>query len=119
LRDQYREADLPQTSRIGVLTIEDPYSQAGRVDPDGNLDIAARLEPMRHADGSVAEGAPGWTPPRRPALTAFVGLRDDPFGRMYARRQIDQPQYLAGRAYQETADQATLGAVRAFIRFLC
>ena len=39
-------------------------------------------------------------------------MRDDALGRMYARRQIDKPQYLAGRAYQETADRATLGSVK-------
>ena len=112
LRSQYRESDLPATSQIGVLTIEDPYSQAGRVGPDGNLDIAARLEPMRHADGSVAEGAPGWTPPRRPLLTAFVALKDDPLGRMFARHQVDAAQFQGARLYQQLADQAMLGAVR-------
>ena len=34
IRDQYRTGDLPTTSRIGVLTIEDPYSEAARV-PEG------------------------------------------------------------------------------------
>jgi hypothetical protein len=28
---------------LGVLTYEDPYGQAGRIDPEGNLDVAARL----------------------------------------------------------------------------
>jgi hypothetical protein len=112
LRGQYRESDLPLTSRIGVLTIEDPYSQAGRVGPDGNLDIAARLEPMRHADGTLSEGAPAWSPPRKPTMTVFTALRDDPIGRMFARRQVDIAQYQAARAYQQTADQATLGAMR-------
>ena len=73
---------------------------------------APGLEPARRNDGTVAEGAPGWTPPKRPLVTVITALRDDALGRMFARRQIGQPQYLAGRAYQECADRATLGSVR-------
>ena len=32
--------------------------------------------------------------------------------RMFARRQIDQPQYLAGRAYQEIADVPAIGSIQ-------
>jgi hypothetical protein len=109
LRDRYREGDLP-AGRLSVLTYEDPYGQA--VDSEGNLDVAARLEPMRHADGTLAEGAPGWTPPRRPLVTVVANLREDPLGRLFARRQIGQPQFLAGRTYQECHDAAVIGSVR-------
>jgi hypothetical protein len=112
LREHYREGDLPFQNGIGVLTIEDPYSEASRVDHEGDVDVRARLEQARHNDGTIAEGGPGWTPPKRPLVTVITALRDDALGRMYARRQIDQPQYLAGRAYQETADQATVGSIR-------
>ena len=112
LRSQYRESDLPATSRVGVMTIEDPYSEAGRINSAGNLDVGARLEQTQHADGSMAEGAPGWTPPRRPLMTVFRALKDDPVGRMHSRHQIDQAQYSAARAYQELVDTATIGAVR-------
>ena len=33
-----------------VMTIEDPYSEAGRIDSTGNLDVGARLEQTQHAD---------------------------------------------------------------------
>jgi hypothetical protein len=111
LRQRYREQDLP-VEHIAVTSIEDPYTEAGYLDAEGNLDAAARLAPARHADGTVAEGAPGWAPPRRPLMTVFVALKDDPVGRMHSRRQIDEAQYQAARAYQLAADQATLGAVR-------
>jgi hypothetical protein len=64
LRQRYREQDLP-VEHIGVATIEDPYTQAGHLDSEGNLNVAARLAPAQHSDGTVAEGAPGWAPPRR------------------------------------------------------
>jgi hypothetical protein len=97
---------------IGVTTIEDPYTPAGYLDAEGNLDATAHLASARHSDGTVAEGAPGWSPPRRPLITVIRALRDDPIGRMHSRHQIDEAQYQAARAFQEAADKATLGAVR-------
>jgi hypothetical protein len=111
LRDRYRQGDVP-IRNIGVLTVEDPYAQAGRIDPDGKLQIDARLEPYQHADGTVAEGAPSWSPPSRPLMTVIRALRDDPIGRMHSRHQIDQAQYQAARAYQELVDTSTIGAVQ-------
>ena len=112
LRSQYRKSDLPATSHIGVMTIEDPYSDAGRIDSAGNLVVAAQLEPVRHADGTVSEGQPAWSPPSRPLMTVIRALKDDPVGRMHSRRQIDEAQYKAARAFQECADRATLGSMR-------
>jgi hypothetical protein len=111
LRPQYREGDLPKTAHIAVATIENPYAEAGRVDRSGNLDVEARLEPVRHRDGSLSEGAPAWTPPERPRSTVIVNLREDPIGRMHARRQVDEAQYSAARAYQQLYDRATVGAL--------
>jgi hypothetical protein len=109
VRPQYREGDLPSTAHIAVATIENPYAEAGRVDRAGNLDVQARLEPVQHRDGTLSEGAPAWTPPQRPTLTAVVNLREDPIGRMHARRQVDGAQYNAARAYQQLYDRATIG----------
>jgi hypothetical protein len=110
LREQYHEGDLP-SGRLSVLTIPDPYSRAGHVDAEGNLQVAAELKQARHADGSVAEGAPGWTPPRRPLITVIADLRSDALGRMWVRRQISEPQFLAGRRYQTCHDAAEIGSV--------
>ena len=93
------------------MTIEDPYSDAGRIDFAGNLVVAAQLEPVRHADGTVSEGQPAWSPPSRPLMTVIRALKDDPVGRMHSRRQIDEAQYKAARAFQECADRATLGSM--------
>ena len=94
------------------MAFEDPYEPASRINSAGNLDVTARLEPARHADGSIAEGEPGWTPPRRPLVTVVANLKDDPLGRLFARRQIGQPQFLAGRMYQEHHDAAMITSVR-------
>ena len=110
LRQRYRERDLP-AEHIGIAQIEDPYTPAA-YDADGNLDPAARLAPVQHPDGTLAQGSPAWTPPRRPTMTVFVALKDDPVGRMFARKQIDVSQYNAARAFQQAADRSTLGAVR-------
>src|SRR6516165_5598532 len=48
--------------------------------------------------------APAWRPPERPRSTVFVNLREDPIGRMHARRQVDEAQYSAARAYQRLYD---------------
>jgi hypothetical protein len=109
MRPQYRETDLPATAHLSVSTFENPYAEAGRVDRAGNLDVEARLEPVRRRDGTLSEGAPAWTPPERPTLTAIVNLRDDAIGRMHARRQVDGAQYNAARAYQRLYDTATIG----------
>ena len=45
-------------------------------------------------------------------MTVIRALKDDPVGRMHSHHQIDEAQYKAARAFQEAADQATLGAVR-------
>jgi hypothetical protein len=110
LRQRYRKQDLP-VEHIGVAQIEDPYTPAGYLDAEGNLSAEARLAPAQHRDGTVAEGAPG-SPPRRPTMTVFVALKNDPVGRMHSRHQIDEAQFKAARAFQEAADRATLGAVR-------
>jgi hypothetical protein len=102
LRSQYRKDDLPAASRIAVDVIDDPYP---------SLEIGAQLEQARHADGTVAEGAPGWSPPPRPLVTVIRSLREDPLGRMFARRQIDQPQYLGGREYQSIYDATQIGSL--------
>ena len=112
LRDRYRQGDVPAASHVGVLTIEDPYSEAGRIDSAGNLVVAAQLESVRHADGSVAEGMPAWSPPSRPLMTVIRALKDDPVGRMHSRHQIDEAQYKAARAYQQVVDRSTLGNMR-------
>jgi hypothetical protein len=112
LRDQYREGDLPNASGLVVATIEDPYGAGGHIDASGNIDATARLERFRRADGSLSEGAPGWTPPRRPLVTVIKSLREDPIGRMHARHQISEPQFLAGRGFQECYDTAQIGEIR-------
>jgi hypothetical protein len=111
LRPQYRKGDLPATAHIAVAAIENPYAEAGRVDRAGNLDVKARLAPVQHDDGTLSEGAPAWLPPPRPTATVVVNLREDPIGRMHARRQVDAAQYQAARAYQQLYDRATIGNV--------
>jgi hypothetical protein len=111
LRPHYREGDLPATAHVGVVSFEDPYQPAGRVDRAGNLDVEAQLESVRHHDGTFSEGAPAWTPPQRPTATVVVNLREDPIGRMHARRQVDEAQYSAARAYQQLYDHATIGTL--------
>jgi hypothetical protein len=103
----YAGNTVPAAGHIGVLTIEDPYSEASRVDSAGNLDVSARLESVRHADDTLAEGAPAWSPPSRPLMTVIRALRDDPVGRMHNRHQIDEAQYKAARAFQQAADEPT------------
>ena len=108
LRRHYRPTDLPSTGNLAVVSVEDPYSEtAAYLDRTGNLDAAARLEPARRADGSIAEGAPEWTPPSRPRVTAVRALRGDAVGRTHARYQLDETQYAAARAYQRLAELAT------------
>ena len=111
LRPQYREADLPATAHVAVTTIEDAYAPAGRVDKDGILHVEAELEPVRRRDGTLSEGRPAWHPPERPRSTVIVNLREDPIGRMHARRQVDEAQYSAARAYQQLYDRATIGTL--------
>jgi hypothetical protein len=71
--------------------------------------VEAELEPVRHRDGTLSEGAPAWTPPPRPVSTVIVNLREDAIGRMHARHQVDGAQYQAARAYQRLYDCATIG----------
>jgi hypothetical protein len=73
LRQRYREQDL-LTEHIAVAVIEDPYSQAGYLDTEGNLSAEARLAPAQHLDGSEASGAQEWVPPRRPMMTVVMVL---------------------------------------------
>jgi hypothetical protein len=112
LRDRYREADLPLHNGLAIASFEDAYAPAAYINADGTLDARARLRQARPADASVAEGAPGWEPPRRPQVRAFVALKDDPFGRQYARGQIDRAQFEGGRCYQLLTDAAVIGSIQ-------
>jgi hypothetical protein len=109
LRPHYREGDLPATAHVAITTIEDAYAPVGRVDSAGNLDVEARLEPVQHDDGTLSEGAPAWTPPSKPIARVIISLRGDVLGRMHCRRQINEAQYSAARAYQQLYDRATIG----------
>jgi hypothetical protein len=111
LRNRYRQKDLP-AEHLGIATIEDPFTPAGYLTAEGELSAEARLAPAQHLDGSVAEGAPGWAPPRRPTMVVVRALKDDPVGRMHSRRQIDEAQFKAARAFQEAADRSMLGSVK-------
>jgi hypothetical protein len=51
LRGQYRQSDVPAASHVGVMMIEDPYSEASRIDSAGNIDVSARLESVHHPTG--------------------------------------------------------------------
>lgn len=107
-RGYYGKDALPKHAKFAAVEIEDPYAEAGFVHDDGTIDLNARLDQAQHRDGSIANGAPGWTPPPRPTITVIRSLKDDPLGRMHARHQIDQAEYLAGRAYQECFVKAQL-----------
>ena len=107
-RGYYGKDALPKHARFAAVEIEDPYADAAYVNDDGSADLTARLDQATHRDGTKANGAPGWTPPPRPTITVIRSLKDDPLGRMHARHQIDQAEYLAGRAYQECYVKAQL-----------
>jgi hypothetical protein len=107
-RDRYRQSDIP-VENIGIIRIEDPYSEAGHVDAAGNLVLTARLEPYRHADGTASPGELGWTAPRKQRITVIRRL--DALARLHHRRQIDDVQYEAAKTFQRAIDQATLGAM--------
>ena len=60
LRGQYRPGDLADSGRLAIVSIDDPFSEVAYLERTGELDPAARLQQVRHADGSRAEGAPEW-----------------------------------------------------------
>jgi hypothetical protein len=110
LREQYREGDLP-SGGLAVVSFEDPYEQAAWPDTQGMRDVTARLRQVRHVDGSVALGMPAWEPPHKPRVTAVANLHGDVLARLRVRRQISEPQFLAGRRYQAYHDDAAIGSV--------
>jgi hypothetical protein len=92
--------------------LKTPYSPAGRIDSQGNIDVTARLEPAWHAVGSYTEGASGWTAPPKPRVTGIANFKTDALGRMYARGTITEQQFHAGRTYQRAYDASVIGSVR-------
>ena len=50
-------------------------------------------------------------------VTVVRALRDDPLGRLHARRQIGLAQYRAGRAWQAAYEAAAIGDVMAITVF--
>jgi hypothetical protein len=111
-RHLYRPDELPAHAQIAAVEIEDPYSQAGRVVEGGHLEVTARLEQFQHRDGTLAKGAPGWTPPTRPLIQVVQSLKNDPLGHMRARKQIDNCAFLAGREYQRLYIVTRLGKIK-------
>jgi hypothetical protein len=72
LRGRYRAGDLPDSGNLAVVSVEDPFSgDTAYLDRTGDLDAAATLEPVRHANGTMAGGAPAWAPPARSRVTAI------------------------------------------------
>ncbi len=92
LRPQY--AALPAGPDLATAIIDDPYGA-----PAG----AVATRDTARAD---------WVPPARPQIVVVRSFRHDPLGRMHARRQVTNAEYLAGRAYQtlhETAGRRSIG----------
>lgn len=57
---------------------------------------------------------PAWEPGHPDSIkkvAAVRALRDDPLGRLHARRQIGDAQFAAGREWQDTYEQTAIGAV--------
>jgi hypothetical protein len=77
-QDKPRKA--PATGPISALSPSSPSTI-----PFPNLQVGAQLEQALHADGSTAEGAAGWKPPRPPRVTVVASLKEDPLGRTHAR----------------------------------
>jgi hypothetical protein len=112
LRFRYRHGDLPPASSdIAVVEFDDPYAPPGWVE-GGELDPSARQQQAHSLDGAVAPGEPEWVAPQRPRIRAIVRLKEDPLGKLNARRQIDPPQFLGGREYQALFDKTQIGLVR-------
>jgi hypothetical protein len=112
LRSHYRQGDLPPAPDLAVVEFDDPYAPSGWVNPDGTLDPNARLRQARRPDGSIAEGQPEWVAPPRSRVSAVARLKEDPLGRMHARHQLGEAQYLSGREYQLLHDSTQVGLVR-------
>jgi hypothetical protein len=93
------------------LLFDDPFAPPGWIDR-GELDPNARQQRAGRGDGSIGEGAPEWVAPPRPRVRAIVRLKEDPLGKLNARRQIDKPQFLGGREYQMLYDKTQIGFVR-------
>ena len=47
-------------------------------------------------------------------ISAVASLRDDPLGALWARHQIDDAKYVAGRHWQKLYEAAELGNLRAW-----
>jgi len=75
---------------LGLIQIDDPWGQPAN--PDGTLAVEAKLTPQ------------GWLAPTRLKMFAPVSLKDNPLGRMFNRKQINQAQYLAGCEYQQSVE---------------
>lgn len=84
LRGQY--AALPAGADLATAIIDDPYGPPA--------DAPARLDRAE------------WTPPPKPRIVVIRSFRHDPLGRMHARGQVGEAEYLAGRAYQTLAETA-------------
>jgi hypothetical protein len=110
LRSRYRQGDVPAAD-IAVIEFDDPYAPPGWVE-GGELDPNARQQQARRRDGAIAAGEPEWVAPPRPRVRAIVRLKEDPLGKLNARRQIDRPQFLGGREYQALFDKTQIGLVR-------
>jgi hypothetical protein len=84
-------------------------------EPDGLLSSdAATREIGRRGNGTLAHprAEHEWVPPERPTVIVVQSVRSDPLGQMYARRQIDQVRYIAGRGYQELHTITQVGKMR-------
>jgi hypothetical protein len=103
LLHQYREADVPRSARIAAVQIEDPYG----VPADEN----AKLLIGKHTD-KPSEVVRNWQAPPQPKITVIQSLRNDTLAHMFARRQIDQASYKAGRAYQALREVASISPMQ-------
>jgi hypothetical protein len=96
---------LPTNAHIVATTIDEPNGLLSR--------DTAELEAAQHRDGTRGEGAPEWVPPSPPQTVVAQSIRNDPLGQMYARHQVDRPEYLAARNYQELHATAQIGNIGA------
>jgi hypothetical protein len=95
---------LPSNARIAAVVIDDPYG----VPADEN----AKLLIGKHTD-QASEHVRSWVAPAQPKITVIQSLRDDLLAKMFARHQIDQASFRAGRDYQRLTELSQVTQVRA------
>ncbi len=88
------------------------YDRLADINVSGDIGIVELPDPFAVSENAEQNSKGEWVVPAKDRIRAIKSFKNDPIGRMFARRQIGEAEEEACRRFQRLHDDAQLGVIR-------